>query len=161
MVYLLIRRLLWKTTHRILDRTVDQVVQAGERHLVSGVEPWPDFGPGGDAQERSASPGSRHLRLASARSARITVADVMAGLTPPQDWPSGPWMVWLREAFAGSPPKKREAASTSLKPSWPEGGSLLQTLRGFLRRHGNPTTLRSNCGAVLTKISWPERSPPR
>jgi hypothetical protein len=85
MVYLLIRRLLWKTTHRILDRTVDQVVQAGERHLVSGVG---TLARSVQEEMRKNDPRRQEAdisRLAKARSGRITVADVMAGLDLPQD----------------------------------------------------------------------------
>lgn len=85
MVYLLIRRLIWKTTHRVLDRTVDQVVQAGERHLVSGVG---TLARSVQEEMRKNDPRRQEAdisRLAQGKSGRLTVADVMAGLDLPQD----------------------------------------------------------------------------
>jgi len=85
MVYLLVRRLVWKTTHRVLDRTVDQVVRAGERHLVSGVG---NLTQSVQEEMRKNDPRRQEAdisRLARDKAGRITVADVMAGLDLPRD----------------------------------------------------------------------------
>ncbi len=85
MISRLVRRMLARTTHRVLDRAVDQVVRAGERHLVTGVGTLAST-----VQEEMRRNDPRRQeadisRLARDQAGRLTVADVMAGLDLPQD----------------------------------------------------------------------------
>lgn len=74
--YVLIRRLLWQATHRVLDRAVDKVVDAG----VSGVSTVAK-----NVTEEMRKNDPRRLesevsRLAKSRQGRISVSDVMADM---------------------------------------------------------------------------------
>lgn len=74
--YVLIRRLLWQATHRVLDRAVDKVVDAG----VSGVSTVAR-----NVNDEMRKNDPRRLeaevsRLAKSRQGRISVSDVMADM---------------------------------------------------------------------------------
>lgn len=83
--YRLLKGLLWKTTHHVLDRAVDQVVQAGERQLVSGVG---TVSRTVSEEMRKNDPRRQEAdvsRLAQAREGRLGLPEVMAELDLPQD----------------------------------------------------------------------------
>jgi len=84
-VYLAVRAVLARATHRVLDRTIDQVVKAGERQLVAGVS---SLSSSVKEEMRRNDPRRQEAdisKLARQHQGRVTVADVMASLDLPQD----------------------------------------------------------------------------
>lgn len=152
-LYALIRHLLWRATHQVLNRAVDRVVDVGERHLVSGVGTLTKT-----VGEEIRKNDPRRLeadvsRLAQERKGRISVADVMAKLDLAQDVASR-----TLEGLA-----KRGVC----RPTPEEGGSLVYLFDSFLPRRqvvacdycggsfgdADPSQPCPSCGASLTRKS--------
>ncbi len=150
-LYMAIKSVLARATHRVLDRTIDQVVQAGERQLVAGVS---SLSTTVKEEMRKNDPRRQEAdisKLARQRQGRVSVSDVMAALDLPQDT-----ALRTLEGLA-----KRGTCRASRE----EGGGMVYLFEAFLPRRqvtscdycggtfqeADPDQPCPNCGATLTR----------